>query len=352
MTATLKKYSFPLFIACLLTSAQVKAEEPKVEKKKTYTKSYNVNSSDKISFTNQFGELKINTWDRNEVKATVTITAEASTDEKAQTILDYIVIEDGKNNDGVFFNTRFDKKKDPSWSKGEKQGYKIDYEVFIPARNPLMAKNSFGPMSISDYNGEVMLISQYGSITTGKLSNVKKVLLQYGKGNLGSINNGSVTIQYSQASIASLNNSNLVIQYSKATLDNLDGSVQASFDYCDIARLRVDNNTKALTINNNYSNLYLDVQNNFSANFDISTHYGSLRNKTSFDIKENVPDDDRHGPRFSKKYSGKAGSGSTEMKIKANYGDITLGHNLNININRDKDKYKDKNKEKKTTVKI
>lgn len=365
MTLTLKKYRFPLFIACLLISAQVVAEDPKVEKKKTYTKSYNVNSSDKISFTNQFGELKINTWDKNEVKATVTITAEASTDERAQAILDHVNIEDGKSNDGVYFKTVFDKNKDPKWSKGEKQGYKIDYEVYLPARNPLVAKNSFGPMSIGDYQGEAILTSQYGSLNTGKLGNVKKVVIQYGKGDIGSINNGSLVIQYSKATIGSINNVDLTIQYSKATFDNLDGSVKASFDYCDVARLRVDNNTKTLTVNNNYSNLYLDVNSNISANFDINTNYGSLHNKTNIDIKENISDDEgRRGPRFNRKYSGKSGSGNTDMKIRANYGDVTLGHNLNININkdenrdrdrnrdRDKDKDKDKNKEKKGTVRI
>jgi hypothetical protein len=351
MTLTLKKYRIPLFIACLLISTQVVAEDPKVEKKKTYTKSYNVSSNDKISFTNQFGELKINTWDKNEVKATITITAEASTDERAQAILDHVVIEDGKSSEGVYFKTLFDKKKDPKWSKGEKQGYKIDYEVYMPARNPLAAKNSFGPMSIGDYAGEATLTSQYGSLTTGKLGNVKKVLLQYGKGDIGGMNNGSLVIQYSKATIGSVNNVDLVIQYSKATFDNLDGSVKAVFEYCDVARLRIDNNTKALTVNNNYSNLYLDLQKNISANFDINTNYGSLRNKTNFDIKENIPDDDRrHGPRFSRTYSGKAGRGSTEMKIRANYGDVTLGHNLNININ--KDEKKDKSKDKKGTVRI
>jgi hypothetical protein len=363
MTLTLKKYRLPLFIACLLISAQVVAEDPKVEKKKTYTKSYNVNSNDKIAFTNQFGELKINTWDKNEVKATVTITAEASTDEKAQAILDRISIEDGKSNDGVYFKTKFAKEKD-NWSRGEKQGFHIDYEVYVPARNPLVAQNSFGPMIIGDYQGETTLTSQYGSLNTGKLGNVKKVLIQYGKGDIGSINNGSLVIQYSKATIGSINNVDLTIQYSKATFDNLDGSVKASFDYCDVARLRVDNNTKMLTVNNNYSNLYLDVNSNISANFDINTNYGSLHNKTNIDIKENITDDEgnRRGPRFSRKYSGKSGSGSTNMKIRANYGNVTLGHNLNININkdenrdrdrdRDKDKDKDKNKDKKGTVRI
>jgi hypothetical protein len=337
MTVSLAKYRFVLFIACLLTSAQVIAGDPLVEKKKTYTKTYNVSNSDKISFTNQFGELKINTWDRNEVKATITITAEASTDEKAQAILDHISIEDGKSNDGVYFKTKFDKKKDPKWSKGEKQGFHIDYEVFVPARNPLVAKNDFGPMSIGDYNGEVTLESKFGSLTAGKLSNVKQVRIEFGKGTIGGISNG-----------------NLVIKFSKASIDNIDGAVNAVFEYCDVAKLGVDNNTKTLTVKNSFSNLYLDVNTNISANFDISTHFGDLHNKSNFEIKEEKEDKEQHGPQFNKRYLGKTGSGGTAMKIKSDFGQITIGHNLNINMNKDnkKDKEKEKNKEKKGTVRI
>jgi hypothetical protein len=335
MTVTPEKYRFPLFVACLLISAQVVAGDPKVEKKKTYTKSYNVSNSDKISFTNQFGELKINTWDRNEVKATVTITAEASTDEKAQAILDHIHIEDGKTSDGVFFKTKFDKKNDAKWSKGEKQGFHIDYEVFVPAHNPLSAKNEFGPTSIGDYNGEVTLESKFGSLTTGKLGNVKQVRIEFGKGTIGSITNG-----------------NLIIKFSKASIGNIDGSVHAVFEHCDIAKLGVDNNTKALTVKNSFSKLYLDVTTNISANFDISTHFGNLHNKTNFDIKEEKEDKEQRGPQFNKRYQGKSGSGSTNMKIKSDFGQITIGHNLNINMNKDDKKDKSKDKDKKGTVRI
>jgi len=322
MKVILRKHRFPLFIALLLLTTQVLAEGPLVEKKKTYNKSYSVSNSDKISLTNQFGEMKINTWDKNEVSVTVTITAEAKTDERAQAILDNISIEDGKSGDGVFFKTKLDKNKDnQQWSKGEKQGFNIDYVVYVPARNPLQAKNEFGPMTIGDYTGEVTLESKFGSLTTGKLNNVKSVVIEFGKGTIGSINNGS-----------------LVIKFSKAAIDNLDGSVNAVFEYCDIAKLRVDNSTKALTVKNSFSNLYLDLNTNISANFDISTNFGDLHNKTNFDIKEEGDNDDRHGPRFKKRYQGKAGSGNTEMKIKSEYGQITLGHNLNIDMNKEKDK--------------
>ncbi|AEW00805.1 hypothetical protein A4D02_12675 [Niastella koreensis] len=339
MKVILREHKFPLFIALLLLTTQVFAEDPLVEKKKTYTKSYPVSNSDKISLTNQFGEMKISTWDKNEVSVTVTITAEAKTDERAQAILDNISVEDGKGSDGVYFKTKLDKNKDKDqqWSKGEKTSFHIDYVVNLPARNPLQAKNEFGPMTIGDYNGEVTLESKFGSLTTGKLNNVKKVVIEFGKGSIGSISNG-----------------NLIIKFSKAAIDNLDGSVNAVFEYCDIAKLRVDNSTKALTVKNSFSNLYLDLNTNISANFDISTNFGELHNKTSFDIKEEGDNDDRHGPRFNKRYQGKAGSGNTEMKIKSEYGQITLGHNLNIDMNKDKnkDKDKDKDKDRKGTVRI
>jgi hypothetical protein len=339
MTAFLKRYSTLLLITCLIPTARIFAGDPDVKKTKTYTKSYTVSSSDKISFENQFGELQLNTWDKNEVKVTVTITAEASSDEKAQAILDHISIEDGKNNNGVYFETKFDKKKDPKWGKGEKQRFQIDYVVYLPTRNPLTASNQFGAMSIGDYSGEVSLESKFGSLTAGKLANVKKVQIEFGKGTIGSINNGS-----------------LVIKFSKAAIDNLDGNINAVFEHCDIAKLRVDNNTRVLTVKNSFSNLYLDLQNNISANFDISTHFGDLNNKTNFEIKEEGEDEDSRGPRFDKKYTGKSGSGSTAMKIKSEFGKITIGHNLNININTNKDgrkdKDKDKDKDKKGSVRI
>jgi len=344
MTATLKRHSIPLLLfACLLTSATVRAEGPDVEKKKTYTKSYTVSNSDNVSFTNQFGELQINTWDKNEVKVTVTITAEAGTDEKAQTILDQISIEDGKTNDGVYFKTKFDKQKEPRWKGDEK--YRIDYVVYMPARNPLTAKNEFGPMKISDYSGEVTLECKYGSITAGKLNNVKKVDIEYGKGTIESINNGS-----------------LIVKYSKASIGNLDGNVNAVIEYSAVSKLGVDNNAKSLTVQNSYSKLNVNVNTNISANFDISTSYGSLHNNTNFDIKEEGGADDHHGPRFNKRYQGKSGSGNMAMKIKSEYGQVTLTHDSNSdrndddrkekNKNKEKDKDKDKGKDKKDAVRI
>src|SRR6476619_6617276 len=73
-----------------------KREEPKFKKTKSYTKSYNLGSSDKVSLYNQFGEMKLMTWDKNEVKVDVTIIGKSDEEARAQEILDRISIVDSK----------------------------------------------------------------------------------------------------------------------------------------------------------------------------------------------------------------------------------------------------------------
>ena len=334
MKTILKAYNILLFVTCMAVSSQVLATgEPMVEKKKTYTKSYPVSAGDKASFNNQFGELKLNTWDKNEVKVDITITTEAGTDEKAQRIMDRISIEDGKNNNGVFFKTKIQSNdKQDRWEKGEKQKFSIDYVVYMPARNPLLVENQFGSMNLGDYSGEITVISKFGSLTAGKLSNNKKINVEFGKAEIGGISNGEV-----------------VIKFSKVSIGSLDGSVKAEFEYCDGAMLKVDNDVKSLQVKNNFSHLYINVSTNLSASFDISTHFGDLNNKTSFSIKEEGDDDNRRGPDFTRKFSGKTGGGTIPIQIKSDFGGVTIGHNLNININIDKDEDK---KEKKRTTRI
>jgi hypothetical protein len=322
MKAILKAYSTSLLLTTLALSTLANDNDPLVEKKKTYSKSYSLGSSDKVTIDNQFGEMKISTWDKNEVKVEVVISAEAGTDERAQAILDKINIEDGKSGSGVWFKTKMgndnNNNNNNHREKGEKTRFSIDYVVMVPARGALDASNQFGPMSIGDYNGEADLESKFGSLTTGKLTNAKRVSVEFGKANIAGMNNGRLSIKFS-----------------RGVVSNLDGAVKADFEHCSGVKLMVDNNTKELNINNSFTNLYLDVTTNLSASFDISTSFCDVKNKTSFAIKKEGEDEERRGPKFDYKYSGKSGSGSTTMKIKSSFGDVTVGHNINFDVEAD-----------------
>lgn len=322
MKAILKTYSTLLLITVLtLPGKTFASDDPLVEKKKTYSKTYAVNSNDKVSFENQFGELKINTWDKNEVKVDITITVEAGTDEKAQRIMDRISIQDGKGEKGVWFKTKMDNNdKQDKWDKGEKQHFSIDYVVNMPSRNPLNAENSFGDLIIGDYPGESSIVSKFGSLTAGKLTNIKKLNVEFGKAFIAGISNGDVVIKFSSADIASM-----------------DGAITANFEYCGPTRLKVDNDVKSLNVKNSFSHLYLDLSTNLSASFDIACHFGDVNNKSNFSVKEQGEDNNRRGPDFDKNFTGKAGSGTIPVRVKSEFGEVTLGHNLKVDIDKDDD---------------
>src|SRR6478752_4980106 len=91
------KSSILIALLLVVTSFALANNDPLIEKTKSYSKSYNISNKDKINIENSFGEMKLITWAKNEIKVDVTITAKGGTEERAQQILDHISIEDSKN---------------------------------------------------------------------------------------------------------------------------------------------------------------------------------------------------------------------------------------------------------------
>lgn len=328
MTTAISRWSVLFSVVFLLLALPSQASDPLVEKKKTYSKTYALAASDRVRLNNQFGELKIIPWDKNEIRVDVTIVTKASVEDIAQRIMDGIRIEDGKNGSEVFFRTKMDESKN-KWDKSrnkddyKEQSMRIDYAVYMPTRTTLFASNSFGPMVLPDYPGQAELESKFGSLTTGKLSNPK-----------------SVSVEFGTATIESANGGTLTVKFSKAQINALSGSVVLRVEFSDAIKVGMTNAVSALDVKCSYSQVYLDVPNNLSANFAIRTSFGEFHNKTEFPIREEKEDSDRYGPKFDKDYSGSAGAGANKVKIRAEFGEVTLGHNLQVDMSAKKKKPK------------
>ncbi|MDP4261883.1 MAG: hypothetical protein Q8941_05075 [Bacteroidota bacterium] len=317
-----------LSLTAAISQEDNKKEEPKFKKIKTYTKSYSLSGNDKVSLSNQFGEMKITTWEKNEVKVDVTITCKSDVEERAQKILDHISIVDSKGASGVYFKTKFDDDKEVGKDdKGKhfnhNESMEINYAVYLPAGNPLNAENQFGKMIIPDYKGEAELASKFGSLEAGRISNAKKIDVEFGEANIAQVNGGK-----------------LAIRFSSGTVNKLSGDVKTDLEFSQV-KLNIDNDIKSLELHNSYSTVYLDLNKNLSATYDISTSHGSFSNKTVFTIKEKEKEDSRYGPRFNSEFSGTSGSGAAKLKIESSFGEIIAGHDLQVDL---KKKEKDKSK--------
>ena len=293
-------------------------------KTKSVNKSYNVSSSDKLNIQNSFGSVKITTWDRNEIKVDVDIEVSANTEAFAQRILDRISVTDEKNGKGISFET---KMKDINNSKDEKSTMHINYSISMPSNNPLTVNNQFGSTTIPDFRGEVDLTSKFGSLTTGTLSSIKSIHVEFGKANLANITSAPVTIKFS-----------------KAVISKLSGAVKMNLVFCSSVRLNLDANLSSLDLKTSYSTVNLKPLGDLSASYNISTSFGSFKNTSNVKFNSDEDDGDNRGPKFDYEYSGKSGSGSIPVKVKSSFGKIIVGEASEEDM-----KSKDKNKTKTKT---
>ena len=291
-------------------------------KKKSVNKSYNVSSSDKLNIQNSFGSVEVKTWDRNEIKVDVEIEVSANTDAFAQKMLDRISVADEKSGKEISFKTSM---KDMNNSKGDKSSMSINYSISMPANNPLEIKNEFGSTIIPDYRGEIELTSKFGKLTTGNLPNVKTIDVEFGKARFQNLTDGAITIKYSKAEFA-----------------KLSGKIKLNMEFCNSIVMNVDNSLTGLDVKTSYSNINLKPSTDLSASFNISTSFGTLKNRTAIKFDGDDDDKDGRGPKFDHQYNGKSGNGGTPIKINTSFGNVILGE-------PGADDLKDKNKSKSKT---
>lgn len=299
-------------MALLATTLTATAQE---EKKKRYEfvkerdikKSYPA-SGNKLNIDNSFGDVKIITWDKNEIQVDIHIETSANEEKNAVRTFEAIDVTDRQSGSNIYFKTTTDKGKNKNYNCNNcHTTMSIDYEIHLPAGNSLDIENSFGDIIIPDYTGAVSLVSKFGSLTAGSLTNVDEIQVEFGK-----------------AKIKNLTNTKAVFKFSKIELDNITGSNTLKFEFCSASKVVLDNDATAVNISESYSTLNIKPAANFSASYDITTSFGSFKNRSNVTI-DRTDKEPEYGADMDKSYSGKSGSGTVKVKIKSSFGKIILG---------------------------
>ncbi len=334
------------------------SEDNPIEKKKTITKSFTVDAKDKLAINNQHGEVKVELWNKNEIKVDITITGYGNSEKKAQELLDNVEIMDKREGDKISFKTLID---NDSWSwgnnwswnsdrKGEenmKKGVEVNYMIYMPRTNSLSVSNKYGKTIIAQFAAPLRVTSNYGSFTSDRLTGADKdIFVQYGSSNIKQMDDGDLHIAYSKLTIDKADNLKLTNNYGSVTLDdinNLDGTFQyssgkigrinetgkLSISYSDGVQLsELSKTLKSLDIRSNYTAVKLPVNGDVNADFEVTTTYANFRypqGKLTFTVNpdEDDNDDRKMGWQSTKIYKGKIGKGSnTKITIKTNYAGV------------------------------
>ena len=311
----------------LFISIAVKAQdEEKTREKKRYeffkerniSKTYSA-SGNNLSIDNQFGEVKITTWDKNEIKVDIHIEASSNVKDMMENTFDNIDVNDSQNGKEISFKTVMNKNKGKDISCHNcSNTMSIDYDIKMPANNKLTIHNSFGATIIPDFSGPLSITSQYGSLTAGKMSNLDKLDLSFGSAKLKDLSNTDVTFSYSSINI-----------------DNLSGNNKIKMEFCGYSKIILSDNLGSLNLNDSYSQVHLQPASNLSATYDIRTSYGSFTDKTGGNIKR-TDQPEEYGPDLDKHYEGKTGSGGAKITINSSFGSILIGEGTKADMNKKK----------------
>lgn len=317
MKKHIRLFSGSLFLPLILAIPQFSRaaggdEDP--TRRRLINKSYDVTANDKLEIENQFGNVVVSTWDKDQITVDIEIETKATTDEKAKEMMDKVDVKDERTGNTISFKTKIGDIHDRNGDHKSKDGkgimsFHIDYVIHMPAANPLELTNSFGKITVPDMKGAVKLTSKFGGLTAGKLSNVDAIHVEFGEASIGEMTNGKLMLKFDK----------------RSEVGKLGGNVKINVEFSDHVALNVDDDINDLSISESYSNVRMVVSKALSADYDIHTSFGEFHNDSGFALQEKKGDSDE-GPRFDKDYSGKSGDGKAKIKIRSSFGSVRLSH--------------------------
>jgi hypothetical protein len=277
-------------------------------KEKDISKTYPAQGN-KLRIDNNFGNVTVTSWDRNEIKVDIHIESSSDNKEVAEKVFNNIEVEESKSGNEIRFETKTEKAKNQNNSNCKSCNSKmsIDYEIHLPSNLPLTVYNHFGALTIPDYTGSVHLFSAFGSLTAGNLSKSEKVQVEFGKANIKSLSNATLTFKFSDI-----------------TVENLAGANKIDMEFCKSGSIKVDNNLTSLSLNESYSTVNIRPTADFSATYDIRSNMGSVKDRSNANIKR-TDKPQEYGPDSDKRYEGKSGSGGAKIQVNSTFGQIIIG---------------------------
>ena len=138
---------------------------------KPFSETYPVGPTPTISVSNQFGEIRVATWDERVVQVNAQIAVGAERTEVTQEILKAISIQCTPTEELVEVKTVFPETR-PEW------GYvamSVNYTITIPKTASLITSNFFGDTTVQGTGGQLAVEAQYGAVDISNATGSVKV---------------------------------------------------------------------------------------------------------------------------------------------------------------------------------
>lgn len=294
------------------------------ERVKNYSKSYSVNSNDKLALDNKYGRVNINTWNKNEIKVDVQIKASASDDETARKLIEAISVSDSKDGNTVSFRTNFGNGNSSIWNlfnnMNDRHRAEVNYTVYMPSTMSLDLRNRYGSTSLPDLSGRVTINNAYGSLVARALTNSSNEFnFHYCEVNIEEVKGCDLNLSYGSLKLGTVGRLEANVNYAPIDIEKLNNSGTINAKYGGGVKIgEISKTLKNLDIDTKYSSVNIGLKGDESFDFDVTVKYGSFNfDDNRLKITGKSPDDSR-GYHPTKNYKGYAGNSNSNNRISIN----------------------------------
>jgi len=315
-TNYLKMLSYLTVLSLLFISNNIFADDFT----KVIEQQYNVDATKCFKITNKFGKIHIENWDSDKLSITVTITVDASNQEKADDFFEKISINFSEVDTLISAITDFE-------STISNSEFSIDYKIFMPKYLKLNLLNSYGDVYIHELTGKSLIEVKFGSLIAEKLifgeskprsgiilsystATIKqcdwlKLQLSFSEINITESEALIIKSKYSDINVTKANSivtdskydnpfeieelENFVCEgeYSDYKIGKLKNILKADLKYCNLEISDVSNYFTSCTLIMSYGNATIDINDAASYKIKADSEYGNITFPEGNNISEN-----------------------------------------------------------------
>lgn len=292
----------------------------KFEEQKTIEKTFDVEALPNLVMDGIRSDFNITTWDQPQIDFKVKITVRSDRESTVKKLMEIIEVELSQNCNTVNAKTIFNIQTNKSYNAS----VSIKYNVRVPQDVLMDLSTRYGDITIDEVRERLKANVKYGDVKADNIliDDITKstVEVKYGNINIDNVNQIYVwldygdakintckyidgTLKYSKIFITDLDHCILDIKYSDARIEKANKIIFGNTAYSDVKVRNLTNSISAtslkysdltvtvtslipqVTIDSQYSDVVLYLEENSSFDYKLSSSYGDIKFKGFFDTK-------------------------------------------------------------------
>jgi hypothetical protein len=196
-----------IFFAGLIILLLPMFSEAQFTESKQINKRFKATRETRVEITNKYGDIKINTWDKDSIVFEIKIRVEDKKLSKLEKLIEDVEIDFTGSQHFIIAHTKVGEsrsglekeilnlKESVFQSDGK---IEIDYTVWMPKSNQLNVENKFGDVYIGDYWGDIEINLSNGNLKSHDFSGKTRLILSFGDATINKMKSGTLDCNYSE----------------------------------------------------------------------------------------------------------------------------------------------------------